>query len=153
MERSVSSRVKEGLEFDLRPASVLDAPVMAQLSTGPIAGKLPFIAESFDRRHVVGAFDGMDVVGYIVWDRTFFGRPFVWLLGVDRAFRRRGLAARLMEEFERACPGEPLFTSTNSSNAPMHALVARLGYVRSGWVENLDPGDPEIFYFKKRAQV
>ena len=40
-----------------------------------------------------------------------------------------------------------LFTSTNQSNTPMQALLALLGYVRSGVIDNLDPGDPELVYF------
>jgi hypothetical protein len=32
----------------------------------------------------------------------------------------------------------------------MQRLCERLGYVRSGWIENLDEGDPEIIYSKKR---
>jgi hypothetical protein len=30
----------------------------------------------------------------------------------------------------------------------MQALCERLGYVRSGYIENLDEDDPEIIYFK-----
>jgi len=31
----------------------------------------------------------------------------------------------------------------------MQALCACLGYVPSGVVENLDEGDPELFFFKR----
>ena len=44
--------------------------------------------------------------------------------------------------------GAKLFTSTNQSNAAMHAFCAAAGFVRSGVIENLDDGDPEIVYFK-----
>jgi hypothetical protein len=35
-----------------------------------------------------------------------------------------------------------LFASTNESNVPMQALLDSLGYVQSGIINNLDPGDP-----------
>jgi len=31
----------------------------------------------------------------------------------------------------------------------MQRLCEHLGYVRSGWIDNLDEGDPEIIYFKR----
>jgi hypothetical protein len=42
-----------------------------------------------------------------------------------------------------------LFTSTNVYNERMQRLCERLGYVRSGIIENLDEDDPELFYFKR----
>ena len=44
-----------------------------------------------------------------------------------------------------------MFTSTNQSNLPMQRLCDRLGYVKSGYVENLDEGDPELIYVKLLA--
>jgi hypothetical protein len=32
----------------------------------------------------------------------------------------------------------------------MQRLCESLGYLRSGLIENLDDGDPEVFYFKRR---
>src|SRR5262245_18145068 len=31
----------------------------------------------------------------------------------------------------------------------MQALCEKLGYVKSGWIDNLDEGDPGIIYFKR----
>jgi hypothetical protein len=31
----------------------------------------------------------------------------------------------------------------------MQALMAKLGYAPSGIINNLDEGDPEVFYFKR----
>jgi ribosomal protein S18 acetylase RimI-like enzyme len=55
----------------------------------------------------------------------FFSRAFVWLIAVDPARRRTGIASMLV-----------------------HAFIARHGSVRRGEVDNLDPGDPEVFHFK-----
>ena len=35
----------------------------------------------------------------------------------------------------------------------MRALCERLGFVKSGWIDNLDPGDPEIVYFKALSKA
>jgi RimJ/RimL family protein N-acetyltransferase len=43
-----------------------------------------------------------------------------------------------------------LFTSTNQSNIAMQRLCESCGFERSGIVENLDEGDPELIYFKRK---
>jgi hypothetical protein len=41
-----------------------------------------------------------------------------------------------------------LFSSANLSNVAAQRLFVRAGFIESGRVENLDPGDPEVIYFK-----
>lgn len=89
------------------------------------------------------------VHGYIVADTSFYGHPFIALLMVNTPFRRRGVGLGLMRHVEGMFPGSKLFASTNESNRPMHALLDKLGYVRSGIIENLDEGDPELVYVKR----
>ncbi|MCY4108225.1 MAG: GNAT family N-acetyltransferase [Chloroflexi bacterium] len=83
------------------------------------------------------------------FDGSFFDRGFVWLIWVEEPFRRKGVASALMSQAEEDCPSDDLFTSTNLSNIPAQRLFEKLGYTRTGMVENLDEGDPEIFYFKR----
>jgi GNAT superfamily N-acetyltransferase len=87
--------------------------------------------------------------GYIIAARSFFGIAFIQLLNVHRDHRRKGVAQALIAAVEEWSPTEKIFTSTNESNAPMRALLDRLGYAYSGTVFNLDEGDPERFYFKQ----
>jgi ribosomal protein S18 acetylase RimI-like enzyme len=136
---------------DICSAAPDDAAAIAAISTGHIAEKMPFIVESLARRSVMTARAGGRVVGYVVWDRAFFGRPFVWLLGVDPAFRRQGIATRLLAQFEQHWRGESVFTSTNATNRTMRALLDGLGYRPSGRIDNIDPGDPEMIYCKEIA--
>ncbi len=96
--------------------------------------------------------EGADIVGFAVFDRSLYDQPFVSLLYVVPEQRRNGIATDLMRHVESICPGRKLFTSTNESNTPMQRLCERLGYVRSGWIENLDEGDPEIIYFKRLSR-
>jgi GNAT superfamily N-acetyltransferase len=89
--------------------------------------------------------------GFVIFDESFFDQFYVRLLLVHPDFRRRGLATALMRAAELDCQTGKLFTSTNQSNLPMQRLCERLGFVKSGYVENLDEGDPELIYVKLLA--
>lgn len=88
-------------------------------------------------------------VGFAVLEQSFYGQSFISLLIVHRDYRRRGVATALIRHIESICPTEKLFISTNESNVIMQRVCEALGFVRSGYIENLDEGDPEIIYFKR----
>jgi GNAT superfamily N-acetyltransferase len=88
-------------------------------------------------------------IGFVIVDQSFFGQHFIALLIVHPDHRRQGVATALIQYIEKICPADRLFTATNESNAIMQQLCHRLGFVRSGYVENLDEGDPEIIYVKR----
>ena len=88
------------------------------------------------------------VVGYACLDHTFYSRGFVSLLFVREEARRRGIGEALMRAAMAACRTPQVFTSTNLSNAPMQALLAKLGFELTGVIHNLDPGDPEVVYVR-----
>jgi GNAT superfamily N-acetyltransferase len=83
-----------------------------------------------------------------VLNDTFFDQPFIALVVVKESARRRGIAAAIMRALESQCRGGKLFTSTNASNAPMQGVLAQLGFIRSGQIDNLDDGDPELIFVK-----
>jgi ribosomal protein S18 acetylase RimI-like enzyme len=112
-----------------------------------------FIAQALGQARVAVARSDGSVCGFVVVEQNFFGNGFVSLLMVHPEHRRRGVATALMRIAERDCPTAKLFTSTNESNVAMQRLCERLGYVRSGYIDNLDPGDREIVYFKNLAEV
>jgi len=85
------------------------------------------------------------IAAYYAIDDHFFGRPMLELVMVAPAFRRHGLG-RKMVEHAIAQTGSELWTSTNQSNRAMQALLERIGFQRSGIVEGLDDGDPELIY-------
>jgi ribosomal protein S18 acetylase RimI-like enzyme len=88
-------------------------------------------------------------VGYCVLTRAFFNSFFIELLMVDGTERRSGIGTRMIRHVaDQIPPGEKLWTSTNQSNAPMRALLARLSFVESGRIDNLDEGDPELVFVR-----
>jgi ribosomal protein S18 acetylase RimI-like enzyme len=93
------------------------------------------------------------VLGYGVLDYSFFGQGFIPLVYVRADCRRRGFGSRLVKSLEARCVAQKLFTSTNESNGAMQALLLQLGFEPSGIIHNLDPGDPEIVYFKRRSTI
>ena len=137
-------------EFDADPdlqRALEDDRHASFLSRAADAGNL-YIAR-LDGTYAGGMVLGGADAGESVFNGSFFDRGFVWLLWVEETFRRKGVASALMRRAERDCPSDDLFTSTNLSNIPAQRLFEKLGYTRTGIVENLDEGDPEIFYFKR----
>jgi GNAT superfamily N-acetyltransferase len=90
------------------------------------------------------------VAGFVLHSRSFFGQTFISLVFVDQASRRRGAGSALIRAVERTGDTDKIFTSTNESNKVMQNVLKSLGFVASGIIENLDVGDPELVYFKKR---
>ena len=116
------------------------------------AERVKFIERALRSETVLVADQDGAAVGYVVLEYTFYNQGFVSMLLVAEGARRRGVGRTLMREIERRCKTVKLFTSTNESNRPMQALLGSLGYVPSGVIQNLDPGDPELVYFLDRAE-
>ena len=94
------------------------------------------------------ALRGEEIIGYGVLNYSFYDNGCIDMLYIDSKHRRCGAGASLLKHLESICRTPKLFTSTNLSNLPMQALLAKSGYVLSGVIHNLDEGDPEIVYFK-----
>ncbi len=89
------------------------------------------------------------VIGYGVLNYTFYHLGYIEMLYVHLDYRRSGAGVALLKHLESLCQTAKLFTSTNLSNLPMQSLLAKLNYVLSGVIHNLDEDDPEIVYFKR----
>ena len=108
-----------------------------------------FIENSVRSGSVYVAILNGEVVGYTVLQYTFYSQGFIAMLYVHPDHRRKGIGSELVRYVESVCRTEKLFTSTNESNRPTQGLMAKLGYVPSGVINNLEEGDPELVYFKK----
>lgn len=90
------------------------------------------------------------IVGFITMDpSSFFGNPFIEILIVHPDFRKQGIGTLLIRKMESECLSAKLFTSTNQSNKTMQRLCESLDFIRSGYIDNLDEGDPEFIYVKR----
>ena len=138
-------QVREGKSGDRDAIVAFDH--MASLD----AERVKFIERALQSETCLVADQDGVVVGYVVLEYTFYDQGFVSMLYVAEAARRRGVGRTLMREIETRCKTVKLFTSTNESNGPMQALLGSLGYVPSGVIHNLDPGDPELVYFLDRS--
>jgi ribosomal protein S18 acetylase RimI-like enzyme len=93
--------------------------------------------------------DNGEILGFAIANTSFFAQCFIVLLVVHGKHRRKGVASALIRSIEAHSPTPKIFTSTNQSNTAMQAVCDSLGFKRSGIIENLDDGDPEIVYFKR----
>ena len=108
-----------------------------------------FIRKSVRDGIAFGAVSDGQIVGYSVLEHSFFARGFIAVLMVRPDRRRSGIGSALVRHVEGLCESDRIFTSTNESNLPMQALLEKLGYTRSGVVDDLDPGDPELFHSRQ----
>jgi ribosomal protein S18 acetylase RimI-like enzyme len=92
---------------------------------------------------------GEKVIGYGVFNYSFYHSGFIEMIYIHFDYRRSGAGAALVKYLESLCQTPKIFTSTNLSNLPMQSLLAKLGYALSGVIHNLDEDDPEIVYFKR----
>lgn len=143
----VNVTIREGLPSDLR--AIVDVDEYA--TTHP--ERADFIAESIAGGECLIAEIRPEVTGFIVLNYSFFGFGFIPLLVVSPRHRRRGIARRLVSEVQLRCKSRKLFTSANASNTAALALFARAGFTRSGVIENLDEGDPEVVLYFSSGQA
>ena len=135
--------IRKASETDLEAIQALD-----RLTLGSDKRKT-FLKEAVREGECLVACAGTDIAGFIITGRSFYGQWFIELLIVHPDYRRQGIATGLLQRIESACTGEKLFTSTNRSNTVAQAVYEKNGFVKSGFIHNLDEGDPEIVYFKR----
>jgi ribosomal protein S18 acetylase RimI-like enzyme len=88
-------------------------------------------------------------VGYAVFNHDFFRQGNVDMLMLAVECRGQRIGEQLLLALENACDTPKLFCTTNVSNHRMQRLLARCGFLACGFIDELDPGDPELVYVKK----
>jgi ribosomal protein S18 acetylase RimI-like enzyme len=137
--------------FSLRPAAGLDIDALHALDELARAGahRRELITRAVAQGQCwVSVSAGGQIAGYGVMDYSFFENGFVSMLYVGPAHRRQGAARQLLQHLAGVCRTPKLFTSTNLSNQPMQALLAKADYRLSGVIHDLDENDPELVYVK-----
>ena len=137
--------------ISIRPAVSTDIEALCSFDQIAHANRerQQFIANSVSAGTCYVATTEAEIVGYGVLNYVFYGQGWIDMLYVAEGRRRQGAGKALIEHMERQCRTAKLFTSTNLSNLPMQNLLAKLGFVISGRIDNLDEGDPEVVYFKR----
>ena len=107
------------------------------------------LQEAIDDSKCLVAKRDSSIVGFLIFHTDFFDCSFIKLVIVHPLERNKGYAKAMIKYFETISPTQKVFSSTNQSNEQMQNLFETIGYFKSGYVENLDEGDPEIIYFKK----
>lgn len=145
--------------IEVRRATAADFPALGQVDWAMLNGRNRSYAvyAGLEAGNCMAAFvpgpgggggDGSTIAGLAIFDYSFFGSGWISLLIVHHDHRRRGVAKALLGGIEKICVKPKLFTSTNQSNLGMQAVMASAGYQPSGIVQNIDPDDPELIYFK-----
>lgn len=133
--------------------SALRSEIRAILAFDAYAAQHPererVIVQAIDRGECLVVDAGGKILGYAVLNHAFFENGFVSLVVVAPEARRRGVASSLIRSAEAACTSDKLYSSTNASNVAGRALLEKLGFVRSGEVQNLDAGDAEYIYLRR----
>ena len=135
---------RAALPGDVEAMLACDAYAQAHASRGDA------VRAAVGQGHCQVAVHAGQVAGYVLTRDDFFDYGFVSLVVVSPAHQRRGVGVRLLAAAEAACQTEKLFTSTNQSNLAAQRLFASAGFVRSGQIDHLDEGDPELVYMKWR---
>ncbi|HWQ07578.1 MAG TPA: GNAT family N-acetyltransferase [Holophaga sp.] len=132
---------------DARPAD-LEAVLAVDDLAATSPGRAAFIEQAILARTCLVMEDRGHILGYGVLEHSFFSNGFISMLYVAGSARRQGVGSALLQALAGRCTTRKLFTSTNTSNRAMQALLRQAGFTESGIVHNLDPGDPEVIYFK-----
>jgi ribosomal protein S18 acetylase RimI-like enzyme len=137
--------------MEIRSATPFDADAIKSFDelARVDASRRAFVDRSIESGQCVVATVEGRAVAYAIFNYTFYARGFVDTLYVQGEFRHCGIGSALMRHIAAHCETPKLFTSTNQSNAPIQSLLGKLGYERSGLIENLDEGDPELVYVKR----
>jgi GNAT superfamily N-acetyltransferase len=134
--------IRKGIPDDI------DALVALDHVTRLDSGRADYITDALHKGNAFVAERDEIVVGYGVLTYHFYGNGMMELIYVARNYRRSGVGRALVGYAESYCKTPKLFTSTNLTNKPMQLLLEGLSYRLSGYIDNLDPGDPELVYFK-----
>ncbi|WP_377864141.1 GNAT family N-acetyltransferase [Bacillus sp. R86525] len=112
-----------------------------------------YIKHTIDEGRCIIVKEDNSISGFLTYDTNFFGCTFLSLIIVSPAKRRQGYASSLISYMLTHSPTQKIFSSTNESNESMQTVFNANGFVRSGIVENLDEGDPEIIFYTKKLRA
>lgn len=135
----------------IRSAVLSDFEAIQLLDKSVTEGRIDrseLILRAIKEKRCYVSFSDVELQGFAIFlPHGFREMEFLELLVVDPRFRRHGIGSALLSHFTEEARTGVCWTSTNASNFPMIALLSRTGWIRSDHTEELDTGDPDIFFF------
>ncbi|WP_410861140.1 GNAT family N-acetyltransferase [Peribacillus sp. SIMBA_075] len=130
-------------------AQLIDLDDIVKIDEEVIGNKsrCKYIRKAIEEERCIVSINKNLMVGFLIFDTHFFDCSFISLIIVKPTERRKGHATSLIEYFMNNSPTKKIFSSTNKSNERMQEVFIANGFIQSGFIENLDEGDPEIIYF------
>ena len=128
-----------------------DARAIVELAASLIGERraVALVRAHLERRELLVAEADGGLVGMLAYRTDWFDCAFVTLVVVAEAARRRGVARNLFEELERRLARPRLFSSTEETNTVSIQMHRALGFVPSGYVDNLPQGYRELLFYKR----
>jgi ribosomal protein S18 acetylase RimI-like enzyme len=135
----------------IRLASAEDVAPCVDLAEAVVGGRraAPLVQAAKNRGQLLAAGDDDTVVGMLAFRTDWFACTFVTLVSVLSDERRKGVARRLFEAVEARSPGPRLFSSTEETNVAAIRMHRALGFIESGYVDNLPQGYRELLFYKR----
>ncbi|MGY1464433.1 N-acetyltransferase family protein [Bacillus toyonensis] len=112
-----------------------------------------YIKHAIDKEQCIIVKEDNSILGFLTYDTNFFGYTLLSLIIVSPTKRRQGHASSLISYMLSNSPTQKIFSSTNESNTNMQKVFKANGFMRSGIIENLDEGDPEIIFYIKKPRA
>ena len=113
----------------------------------------PLVQAALDREQLLVALDDGHVVGTLAYRTDWFACTFVTLVSVAEKSRRLGSARGLFEAVEARSPGPRLFSSTEETNVAAIRMHRALGFIESGYIDNLPQGYRELLFYKRARSM
>ena len=137
--------------MNVRPAHAPDLHGVMALATEVLGPERagPFVRSHAERHHLLVAVEGDDVIGVLAYRTDWFQCTLVGLVGVRGDFRRRGTARALYRTVEDLSPGPRLYSTAQETNAVAIRMHTALGFVPSGYIDNLPQGYRELLFYKR----
>jgi GNAT superfamily N-acetyltransferase len=102
-----------------------------------------------ERGQLLVAVQGSTVGGVIAYRTDWFQCSFVSLVVVAEALRRRGIARALFDAVADRSLSPRLFSSAEEANAAAIQMHRALGFVASGFIDNLPQGYRELLFYRR----
>lgn len=139
------SHIKEARMEHLQVLCTIDQEVIGD------ASRTEEIQQAIEEKRCLLYQSTDNIAGFLLFTNDFFCYSFISLVIVKPSERRKGVASALMKAYMQMAKTSKVFSSTNQSNKRMQQLFHNLGFVKSGVIDNLDEGDPEIIYMKQAS--